>query len=103
MDRIIAGIKMLNPEFKDGQIFSALKFIAEKGFYRTSEDYSNYEAGQSCDGGKYGFWTNAILHELGEDMWFELEERTTCDAFQFCSSCGSFNTHENCEPSELTI
>ncbi len=77
--------------------------INEKGCFLYDEDYSNYEAGKSSDGGSYGFWTNAYLLKDKKGWYIELERRTTCDAFQYCRACGTFNSHEECKPIQISL
>lgn len=78
--------------------------LENKGYFRYDEDYSDYEQGNSCDGGRYGYWINAHLLKDKEGFYLELEKRTTCDAFDFCSSCGSFNSHgAECEPIKIAL
>ena len=101
--KIIECLNALDPKpiYLNETILSLLR---EKGFARIYEDYSSYVQGKSCDGGGYGFWTNAHLVKKGRHFYLELEERTTCDAFDFCSSCGTFNSHgDECKPVYLTI
>ena len=101
--KIKAGIRKLDPE-PIYQIETILMEFREKGHSRIWEDYSNYESGSSSDGGKYGFWTNAHLKRDKKGYYLELEERTTCDAFPYCPSCGSFNSHDNkCMPVRISI
>ena len=77
--------------------------LRKNGYAKVYEDYSSFESGKSCDGGSYGYWTNAHLLQDEEGLYFELEKRTTCDAFDYCGSCGSFNTHRYCQPTQISI
>ena len=52
-------------------------------------DFSEYESGNSNNGGCYGFWTDYNRLENG---LFEVSYGTTAD-FNFCPVCGSFNDH----------
>ena len=81
------------------------KQIIKKGWVRISEDYSNYEDGKSSDGGKYGFWENVRLYYDKGRFYLEITHHTTCDGFDYCLNCGTFNSHnyEECEPTQVLI
>ena len=97
---------LISIEYTNQEIEAALQEIEEKGYFRI-EDFSCFESGKSCDGGHYGFWTNAHIIEEDGFIFLEFEERTTCDAFAFCPHCGKFTDHKNnlreCKPKRFCI
>ena len=57
-------------------------------------DYTSFRAGQSSNGGCYGFWTDYTYIGNG----YEVTHGTTAD-FEYCQYCGSFGSCNCDEPS----
>ncbi len=62
-------------------------------------DFSNYEARNCCDGGRYGFW---VIYSERSDGKFEVSHRTT-SRFAYCDKCGEWHEMRTCQQEREVI
>lgn len=60
-------------------------------------DFSDFEAEKSRDGGRYGFWTN--FNRVDDEKW-EVTYGTTAD-FDFCPYCGNWGDSCGCDEPQI--
>ncbi len=56
------------------------------------KDFSNYEVGNCCDGGRYGFWET---YKERPDGKYEVYYGTT-SIFEYCDKCGEWHDPHTC-------
>jgi len=62
-------------------------------------DFSDYEAGQCSDGGKYGFWET---YNERPDGNFGVSYKTT-SCLDYCDKCGEWHNPDTCQQERRVI